>query len=89
MLLKYPAGSICGSGVFGSGMLGIIGEKVILEAGVIGDLREDWEELKDWTSARMEEFFLEESLEDFFSFLENRPILTKRYRRNADNPIDT
>ncbi len=42
MLLKYPAGSTCGSGVFGMGIFGMVGIDILEKPGVAGDLREDY-----------------------------------------------
>ncbi len=79
MLLKYPAGSTCGSGAFGSAILGMVGGIDILEkpgvAGVTGDFSDDWE---DWEpiSARLEEFLRDppEVVEPDLSLREKRPM---------------
>lgn len=60
MLFRYPAGSICGSGAFGRGIWGIIGEVIVIEFDMrekeewAGDLIEDWEDAMDWPSVILE-----------------------------------
>lgn len=76
MLLKYPAGSTCGSGAFGRSILGMVGGieacDILEKPGVVGDLSEDCEDI-DLTSAR--EVLREEMLDPDLSLREKSPIL--------------
>lgn len=76
MLLRYPAGSTCGSGAFGKGMLGIGGMDILENPGVAGDFKEVWDDMEA-ASARLEEFFRDppEVIDADLSLREKRPIL--------------
>jgi hypothetical protein len=79
MLLRYPAGSTCGSGALGRAILGIVGGMDILEKpGVAGDLRDDSEDMEP-ISAREEEFLREspeaEVAEPDLGLREKRPMV--------------
>lgn len=76
ILLKYPAGSTCGSDARGISILGIIGG-ILLYPGVVGDLREEEREdceidMVSVTEPRLELEVLEE---DGFSLRVKRPIV--------------
>lgn len=79
MLLKYPAGSTCGSGALGISILGIVGGievcDILEKPGVAGDLRDDCEDI-EVISAREEEFLRDvEVLDADLSLREKSPIL--------------
>lgn len=77
MLLRYPAGSTCGSGDLGRATLGIVGGIDILEKpGVAGDFSDDCEE-NEPRSLRLAEFLreLESASDEVFFLREKRPML--------------
>jgi hypothetical protein len=80
MLLRYPAGSTCGSGAFGRAILGMVRGIDILEkpgvAGVRGDFKDDWDDIEP-ISARVDEFLRDppEVVEPDLSLREKRPMV--------------